>query len=190
MAGTCSKAGSGKGVFGGQLARLSHLINWVPETRTAYREMSDCQKLYLALCQLSLLDSTISVPMCRPVSSWTVVGNTMPDVTPECISDPHLLLSSRFSKNPPLQDYDFYLPNLFSLFCLDAQGSTVEILSASCPGHCQLCMMHLLHATGVRTLVLRPRFLLGTYALLSPACLNCFLCLRCDLTHCPHPPPS
>lgn len=107
MAGSCSKTGPGKGVFWGQLARLCHLINWVPETRTAYRELSDCQKLCLALCQLSLLDSTISVPMCRPVSSWTVVDNTMPKVTPECVSDPHLPLSSRFSKNPPMQGYDF-----------------------------------------------------------------------------------
>lgn len=95
MASSCSKARLRKGVLWGQLAGLCHLINWVLETRATYSKLSDCQKLCLAVCQLSLLDSTMSVPMCRPVPSWTVVDNAMPKVTPEWVSDPHLPLSSR-----------------------------------------------------------------------------------------------
>lgn len=107
MAGSCSKARLRKGVLWGQLAGLCQLINWVLETRATYRKLSDCQKLCLAVCQLSLLDSTMSVPMCRPVPSWTVVDNAVPEVIPEWVSDPHLPLSSRFSKNLPIQDHDF-----------------------------------------------------------------------------------
>lgn len=54
MDGSCSKARLRKGVLWGQLAGLCHLINWVPETRAAYSELSGCQKLCLAVCQLSL----------------------------------------------------------------------------------------------------------------------------------------
>lgn len=114
MDGSCSKARLRKGVLWGQLTGLCHLINWVPETRAAYSELSGCQKLCLAVCQLSLLDTTMSVPMCRPVPSWTVVDNTMPEVTPEWVSDPHLPPSSRFSKNLPMQGHDF----IFQTFSL------------------------------------------------------------------------
>lgn len=107
VTGVCSKTGPRKEAWWCQLACPCHLVNWVPETRAAYSEMSNCQKSYLVVCQLSLSDSTTSIPSCRLVPSWAAMDNTVPDVTQEQVSDPHLPLSSRFCKNLSMQGHDF-----------------------------------------------------------------------------------
>lgn len=103
---------------------------------------------------------------------------------------PHRSGSSTHTYHFPVDSVRLYPYKIFSskpLFSLSLSvlGKKHDTLSASSVEHGLACMMPLSYAARPRILVLRPHFLLGSYALISLACLTCFLCLECALTHCP-----